>query len=85
MSIMDKQVVNIGTVSELTGLTERKIRYYEKRKLIHPKRTQGGTRKFSFRDIERLIEIGSQMETGWMTAEIRDRRESQDKRTAVHG
>ncbi|WP_419875377.1 MerR family transcriptional regulator [Candidatus Pristimantibacillus sp. PTI5] len=71
MSFMDKQVMHIGMVSELTGISERRIRYYEIRKLICPKRTMGGTRKYSFRDIEKLVEISEQMETGWMTAEIR--------------
>jgi predicted transcriptional regulator len=85
MSFMDKQVMNIGTVSELTGLSERRIRYYENRKLISPKRTVGGTRKYSFRDIEKLVEIGKQMEIGWMTAEIRHRAMKRGTESAAHG
>ncbi|OBZ07728.1 MULTISPECIES: MerR family transcriptional regulator [Bacillales] len=85
MSFMDKQVMNIGTVSELTGLSERRIRYYENRKLITPKRTVGGTRKYSFRDIEKLVEIGKQIEVGWMTAEIRHSAKKRGIDSAAHG
>ena len=38
-SYRDKKVMSIGIVKELTGLSERQIRYYEKRKLIFPERT----------------------------------------------
>ena len=67
----DKKVITIGIVSELTGLSERKIRYYEERKLINPDRSKGGTRKFSFVDVEKLIDIANKMEDGLQTFEIR--------------
>jgi MerR family transcriptional regulator, global nitrogen regulator len=51
-SYKDKKVITIGIVRELTGLSERQIRYYEERKLIFPERTPGGSRKYSFSDIE---------------------------------
>ncbi|WP_054025236.1 MerR family transcriptional regulator [Bacillus sp. FJAT-28004] len=85
MSFMDKQVMNIGTVSELTGLSGRQIRYYEIRKLISPKRTIGGTRKYSFLDIEKLVWISRQMEVGWMTAEIRHSAGKRRTDPAAHG
>ncbi|MCD8502788.1 MAG: MerR family DNA-binding transcriptional regulator, partial [Bacillaceae bacterium] len=31
-SYKDKKVITIGVVSELTGLSERQIRYYEEKK-----------------------------------------------------
>lgn len=71
MSYKHKKVITIGIVSELTGLSERQIRYYEERRLINPERTRGGTRKFSFVDVEKLVEIANQMEDGLQTAEIR--------------
>lgn len=67
----NKKVISIGTVKELTNLTERQIRYYEERKLIHPNRTDGGTRKYSFEDIEKLVEINKKIEEGQSTYEIR--------------
>ncbi|OIJ12713.1 MerR family transcriptional regulator [Anaerobacillus alkalidiazotrophicus] len=70
-SYKDKKVITIGVVSELTGLSERQIRYYEERKLIFPDRSKGGTRKFSFTDVERLVDIANKMEDGLQTFEIR--------------
>ncbi|MFB5660692.1 MerR family transcriptional regulator [Alteribacillus sp. HJP-4] len=70
-SYKDKKVITIGIISELTGLSERKIRYYEERKLIFPERTKGGTRKYSFGDVERLVDIADKMEDGMQTFEIR--------------
>jgi len=66
----DKKVISIGIVSELTGLTPRQIRYYEERKLIFPDRTKG-IRKYSFDDIEKLIDIANKREEGVTTREIR--------------
>lgn len=71
LSYKDKKVITIGIVSELTGLSERKIRYYEERKLLFPERSKGGTRKYSFLDVERLIDIANKMEDGMQTFEIR--------------
>jgi DNA-binding transcriptional MerR regulator len=70
-SYKDKKVITIGIVCELTGLTERKIRYYEERKLIFPERSEKGNRKYSFSDIETLMEIADKIEDGVQTYEIR--------------
>ncbi len=70
-SYKHKKVISIGTVSELTGLSERQIRYYESRKLIFPERSKTGLRKYSFQDIETLIEIANRLEDGVWTNEIR--------------
>lgn len=67
----EKKVITIGVVSELTGLSERQIRYYEEKKLIFPERTKGGTRKYSFNDVEKLMDIANKLEDGMKTIEIR--------------
>lgn len=79
----DKKVITIGVVSELTGLSERQIRYYEERKLIFPDRTSGGTRKYSFLDVDRLVDIANKMEDGLHTFEIRNM-EKKQSRDRVH-
>ena len=66
-----KKVITIGIVSELTGLSERQIRYYESRKLIFPERSKSGLRKYSFEDIELLIEIANKLSNGIWTNEIK--------------
>ncbi|WP_304362989.1 MerR family transcriptional regulator [Bacillus sp. AFS040349] len=70
-SYLDKKVISMGTVCELTGLSERRIRYYEERKLIFPDRTSTGFRKYSFSDIEKLMDIAEKVEEGVQTDEIR--------------
>ncbi|WP_368504670.1 MerR family transcriptional regulator [Alkalihalophilus sp. As8PL] len=83
MSYKDKKVITIGVVSELTGLSERKIRYYEERKLIYPDRSKGGTRKYSFVDVEKLIDIANKMEDGMQTFEIRKQEQKLMKKQEV--
>ncbi|WP_077618341.1 MerR family transcriptional regulator [Bacillus sinesaloumensis] len=75
----EKKVISIGTVTELTGLTERKIRYYEERGLISPKRTERGTRKYSFSDIETLMNIADKREEGVQTKEIKKDMDNEKK------
>ncbi|WP_186578621.1 MerR family transcriptional regulator [Aquibacillus kalidii] len=70
-SYKERKVITIGVVSELTGLTERQIRYYEERKLIFPERSPKGNRKYSFADVEQLIDIANKREEGVQTYEIR--------------
>ncbi|MGA9173977.1 MAG: MerR family transcriptional regulator [Thermoactinomyces sp.] len=79
MSLKDRKVINIGTVSELTGLSIRQIRYYEERKLIFPERTKGGTRKYSFSDVEKLMDIANKIEDGWQSHEIKKMEEKKLK------
>lgn len=67
----EKKVLTIGTVCELTGLSARKIRYYEERGLIFPERTSTGNRKYSFSDVETLVLIANHLEDGTKTFEIK--------------
>lgn len=70
-SFKEKKVITIGIVSELTSLSERQIRYYETRKLLFPERSKTGIRKYSFQDIEILIEIANKLNNGIWTHEIK--------------
>ncbi|QGH36595.1 MerR family transcriptional regulator [Gracilibacillus salitolerans] len=70
-SYKERKVITIGVVSELTGLSERQIRYYEERKLVFPERSPKGNRKYSFADVELLIDIANKREEGVQTFEIR--------------
>jgi len=81
MVYKDRKVITIGTVSELTGLSERQIRYYEDRKLIEPERTKGGTRRYSFNDIEKIVLISKKIEKGFSTYDIRkeEKKNSRDE------
>lgn len=74
MSQQDRRsqpLFSIGIVKDLTGLTARQIRYYEEHQLIHPARTEGNQRLFSFNDVDRLLEIKDLIEKGINLAGIK--------------
>jgi len=71
-SYQENKVMTMKTVTEMTGLSERQIRYYETRKLIFPARTSSRSRRYSFSDIETLMDIAEKIEEGVLTREIRD-------------
>ncbi|TCP68583.1 MerR-like DNA binding protein [Baia soyae] len=52
----------IGTVTKLTALTPRQVRYLEQQGLIQPECTNGDQCLFSFNDVKRLFEIKSLIE-----------------------
>ncbi|MGY4689907.1 MerR family transcriptional regulator [Salibacterium sp. K-3] len=54
----------ISIVKKLTELSARQVRYYEEHGLVHPSRSEGNQRQFSFNDVDRLLEIKSLIERG---------------------
>ncbi|WP_018922461.1 MerR family transcriptional regulator [Salsuginibacillus kocurii] len=62
----------ISIVKKLTELSPRQIRYYEEHGLIEPARTEGNQRLFSFRDVDRLLEIKRLIEDGVNMAGIKE-------------
>lgn len=69
---------SIGTVKEATGLTERRIRYYETLQLLTPRRTQGNQRVYTQQDIERLKQIKQLLDNGISLREVREQLKQQD-------
>jgi len=67
----DLAVLTISAVRELTGLSDRQIRYYDQQALIEPSRGAGKQRRYSLDDIDRLLEIADYMDAGYSIAEIR--------------
>ncbi|SFK28881.1 MerR family transcriptional regulator, glutamine synthetase repressor [Halobacillus dabanensis] len=61
----------MGIVQSLTDLTARQIRYYEQHELIHPARSEGNRRIFSFNDVDRLLEIKDLIDQGVNMAGIK--------------
>lgn len=47
----------ISVAAELAGVHPQTLRVYERKGLLQPQRTQGNTRRYSDRDIERLRKI----------------------------
>ena len=51
-------VYGITVAAELTGMSVQALRLYERKGLLEPTRTTGGTRRYSNTDIARLRRIG---------------------------
>lgn len=74
----------IGAVKEATGLTERRIRYYETLELLMPRRTQGNQRLYSQHDIERLKRIKQLLDNGISLRAVREILKQEDAQLAHH-
>jgi MerR family transcriptional regulator/heat shock protein HspR len=63
-------VYGISVAAELVGTGVQNLRAYEARGLLEPERTQGGTRRYSADDLDRLRRIGDLLEAGLNLAGI---------------
>ena len=52
-----RAVYVISVAAELAGVHPQTLRVYERKGLLDPTRTQGGSRRFSERDLDRLRQI----------------------------
>jgi DNA-binding transcriptional MerR regulator len=57
-------VYGISVASELSGFDPQTLRLYERRGLVTPARTAGGTRRYSDDDLDRLARIGELVGAG---------------------
>lgn len=49
-------VFSVGTTAQIAQIHSQTLRQYDRLQLIVPQRTEGGARRYSLRDIERLVE-----------------------------
>ena len=61
----------ISVAAELAGMHPQTLRIYERRGLVNPARTQGGNRRYSDTDIDRLRRIADLAATGMNLEGIR--------------
>jgi MerR family transcriptional regulator, heat shock protein HspR len=61
----------ISVAAELVGTGQQNIRLYERKGLLTPARTAGGTRRYSDVDLETLRRIGTLLDEGLNLAGIR--------------
>ncbi|MDQ6851137.1 MAG: MerR family transcriptional regulator [Actinomycetota bacterium] len=66
----DRGVYGISVAAELVGTGVQNLRSYEARGLLEPERTEGGTRRYSANDLDRLRRIGDLLEAGLNLAGI---------------
>ena len=60
----DRGVYGISVAAELVGTGVQNLRLYEARGLVEPDRTDGGTRRYSAEDVDRLRHITDLLEGG---------------------
>ena len=60
----NQAVYVISVAAELTGMHPQTLRIYERKGLLDPSRTSGGSRRFSESDLERLRHIQELTATG---------------------
>jgi MerR family transcriptional regulator/heat shock protein HspR len=63
-------VYGISTAAELVGTGVQNLRLYETRGLLEPARTDGGTRRYSADDLDRLRRISHLLDAGLNLAGI---------------
>ncbi len=60
----EQGVYGISVAAELSGVGLQTLRLYERRALVRPGRTQGGTRRYSDNDISRIRRITDLVHAG---------------------
>jgi MerR family transcriptional regulator, heat shock protein HspR len=60
----ERALYGISVTAELTGLNPQTLRNYETKGLLEPRRTEGGTRRYSQSDIERVNRITTLLAAG---------------------
>ncbi|KQC36635.1 helix-turn-helix transcriptional regulator [Frankia sp. ACN1ag] len=63
-------VYGISVAADLVGMDPQSLRLYERRGLLEPARTDGGTRRYSSDDLARLQRIGHLLAAGLNLAGI---------------
>jgi DNA-binding transcriptional MerR regulator len=57
-------VFGISVAADLAGTAVQNLRVYERHDLVQPERTEGGTRRYSEADVERLLRIRELIDEG---------------------
>lgn len=73
-------VYGITVTAELSGVGPQTLRLYERRGLIAPRRTDGGTRRYSRDDVERLRRISELVDLGVNLIGVREILALEDER-----
>lgn len=60
----DRALFSISVAAEVTGVNPQMLRVYEQKGLLEPHRTEGGTRRYSGEELERVGEITTLLAAG---------------------
>lgn len=75
----------ISVAAGMAGVHPQTLRFYERRGLVHPGRTPGGSRRYSERDIERLRRIQRLTSEGLNLAGVERFLEMEDRLERARG
>lgn len=77
-------VYAISVAAELTGAGVQNLRVYERRGLVDPGRTDGGTRRYSEEDLDRVRRVLDLLEAGLNLAGVERVLELEDENARLH-
>lgn len=64
--LLGKLVVGIGEVSEITGVPQRQLRYWEDKGIIHSvKEGEGSTRRYNYLNVKKIILVKELLDDGY--------------------
>jgi MerR family transcriptional regulator/heat shock protein HspR len=61
---VDRALFSISVAAEVTGVNPQMLRVYEQKGLLEPYRTEGGTRRYSGQELDRIGEITTLLASG---------------------
>lgn len=64
MTVSRTPLYAISVAADLAGTTIQNLRAYERHGLLEPDRTEGGTRRYSDQDVDRLVHIRQLLDDG---------------------
>ena len=71
MATKDQGVFAISVAADMASMEIQNLRVYERRGLVSPDRTPGGTRLYSEEDVDRLVRIRELLGDGLNLAGVR--------------
>jgi MerR family transcriptional regulator, heat shock protein HspR len=80
---LNRAVYVISVAAELAGVHPQTLRIYERKGLLDPARTMGGSRRYSERDIARLRRINDLTAAGLNLAGVKQVMELEDELASV--
>lgn len=64
--LLNKLIVGIGEVSDITGIPARKIRYWEEKGAIHSEKgAEGSTRRYNYLNVKKMLLIQEMIDEGF--------------------
>lgn len=64
-AFLEKLVVGIGEVSEITGIPTRQIRYWEDKGIIESLSENGKNRRYNYKNIKKILLIKELLDEGY--------------------